>query len=136
MISLVGTVALTVAYSLYMFQSYPAGDAYSPEVFQFWGGFFVWMVLVSIVGHIILSIVMGIFNQEDDISFMDERDRLIEMKATRYSMYTFALGFISAMAALWLGQTPAVMFMLLFVGGFSAEVVSQVTQFVLYRRGF
>jgi hypothetical protein len=40
-----------------------------------------------------------------------------------------------AMAALAAGLPPAVMFVLIFVGGFASDVLSELLLFIYYRRG-
>jgi hypothetical protein len=138
LVSAGSSVVITLTYTAYRIQFYPAGDPYAPEVFQFWGGFFLLLILVSIAGRIIIRILFSIINtittQEEEPGIVDERDRLIEMKA-RPSIYVFVGGFMLAMAALAAGLPPAVMFVLIFVGGFASDVLSELLLFIYYRRG-
>ena len=139
-VSLLSTVLITAGYSAYMLQRYPAADAYSPEVFRFWGTYFLILIPVSIVAKIIVHIVFSILNtiatREDEPSVTDERDKLIELKAAQLSLYVFSLGVVLAMGSLAVDQLPAVMFALLIGAGIASEMVFDVTQFLLYRRGF
>lgn len=139
-ISLLSTLIITAAYSAYMLQRYPAADAYSPEVFRFWGTYFLVLIPVTIVAKIIITILFSILNtiatREAQPDLMDERDKLIELKCARISLYTFSLGVVLAVGSLVFDQVPAVMFALLIGAGILSEIVFDVTQFVLYRRGF
>ena len=47
----------------------------------------------------------------------------------------FTLGFVAAMAALAVNQPPAAMFVIFFGAGILSELVSDLSQFVYYRRG-
>ena len=57
--------------------------------------------------QIVLAIVT---REEEDPSFADERDKLIELKGTAYQFAIFGTGFFLAMGAMALGQPPEVMF--------------------------
>lgn len=140
LVSLAGTIAINVLYAAYMVERYPAGDAYSEEVFRFWGQFFVYLILVSIVAKIIIHIIFSILNtivtQEAEPGITDERDELIELRVSRNSQYAFIAGFVLAMLALVAGQPPSVMFILLLCAGLSSQIVGDASEFLYYSRGF
>jgi hypothetical protein len=137
--NLISTILITVLYSAYMIQRYPQGDLYSPEIFHFWGAFFLILIPVSIVAKIIIHIVFAIINaiatREEDIPITDERDKLIETKANTISSYVFIVGFVLAMGSLAIDMPPTVMFIILLLSGVISEMVSSITQFYFYRRG-
>lgn len=139
-VNLVSTILITALYSAYMVQRFPEGDAYSPAVFHFWGAFFLILIPVSIVARIIIYIVFYIANtiatKQEEPSITDERDNLIELKATRYSLYVFGVGFLLAMGSLVIDMPPSAMFIILICSGLVSEIVSEVSQFYFYRRGF
>jgi hypothetical protein len=139
LIELISTVVTTVIYSAYMVQRFPQVDAYAPEVFHFWGAFFLILIPASIVVRIIIYIIFSIFNtiatQEAEPSITDERDRLIELKSTVYSLYVFAGGFMLAMFSLVASQPPSVMFVIMVCAGTVSSMVSELLQFYFYRRG-
>lgn len=139
-VSLISSVLITGLYSVYMAQRYPDASPYSAEVFRFWGSFVLILIPVSIVARIIIYIVFSIINtittQEELPSITDERDRLIDLKATRNSFYIFILGFLLAMVSLVAGMSPTVMFIILICSGAVSEIVSDISQFIFYRRGF
>jgi uncharacterized membrane protein len=138
-VSLISSIGITALYSSYMIQRYPDASAYSAEVFHFWGAFFLILIPVTIVAKIIIYIVFSIFNtiatREEEPSIVDERDRLIELKATRNSLYVFVFGFLVAMGTLVFEMPPSTMFAILIVSGVASEMVSELSQFYFYRRG-
>lgn len=138
-VSLISTLLIPTLYFLYMFQGYPKGDAYSIEVYRFWGRFILILIPVSIVAKIIIYIVFSIINtiatKEEEPSVSDERDRLIELKSTRNSFYVFILGFFLAMGSIVMEMPPSVMFAILIFFGMVAELVGELSQLYFYRRG-
>jgi uncharacterized membrane protein len=139
-VSIIGTIIISIGYAAYMAQRYPFVDLYSPEVFRFWGAYFLILILVTIVAKIIIAIVFSILNTiatgEAEPSITDERDHLIDLKATRNGMWLFILGFVLAMVALVMGQPPAVMFLIILCGGMVSDLISDFSEFYFYRRGF
>lgn len=139
LVNLISSILVTVAYCAYMIQRYPEVGLYSPEVFQYWGAFFLILIPVSIVARIVIYILFAIVNaittREQEIPITDERDKLIELKTQTNSGYVFIIGFILAMGLLVLGMPPAVMFIILLLAGLLTEVVGDISQFYYYRRG-
>lgn len=139
LVSLISSVLITVVYFAYMSQRYPDAGDYSPEVFRFWGGAILLLIPVSIVARIIIYILFSIINtiatHEDEPSFADEHDKLVELKSLQISLYVFSLGFVAAMVAVVLKNPPSVMFMILIGGGLASDMVSEFLQFYFYRRG-
>ena len=139
LVNLISDIVITVVYSVYRFQSYPETSAYSPEIFRFWGSFFLLLIVVSIVAKIVIYIIFSIINtiatDEHEPSITDERDRLIGLKATRNSFYTFVIGFLLALGSVAIDMPPSTMFIILFCSGFLSSVVSDLSEFYFYRRG-
>lgn len=139
-VSLISTILIIVIYSAYMVQRYPESGAYSPEVFRFWGAYFLILIPVTIVAKIVIYIIFNIISvittREEEPDVMDERDRLIELKANTKSLYVVGIGFMVAMVALVADLPPAAMFVIFVCVGVVAEMVSEIAQFYLYRRGF
>lgn len=138
-VSLISSVLISALYSAYMIQRYPQGDAYSPDVFRFWGAFLLILIPVSIVAKIVIYIVFSIINaiatKEEEPPITDERDRLIELKATRNSLYVFTFGFLLGMGSLVIDLPPAAMFIIFICSGIVSEMASDISQFYFYRRG-
>lgn len=139
MVNIISTILITAIYSAYMFQSYPEGDAYAKAIFRFWGEFLLILIPVSIVARILIHIGFSILNtiatNEAEPDIVDERDKLIELKATRNSLYIFTLGFLLAMGSLVMDRPPAAMFTILIFAGVLSDIVSEVSQLYFYRRG-
>ncbi len=138
-VNIVSTILITAVYSAYMVQRFPQGNAYSPDVFHFWGAFFLILIPVTIVARIIIYIGFYIVNtiatREEEPSITDERDQVIELKATRYSLYVFGVGFLLAMGSLVMEMPPSAMFIILICSGLVSEMVSEISQFYFYRSG-
>jgi hypothetical protein len=138
--SLVSTLLINLVYGAAMLQRQPQGNGYSPETFRFWGAFFLILIPVSIFAkialHIIFSILNTIVTRESEPGLTDERDHLIELKATQIALYVFAVGFLLAMVSLLVDTPPSTMFIVLLLTGITSEITSDAVQFFLYRRGF
>lgn len=139
-VNFVGSILITALYSAYMVQRYPQVSPYSVEIFRFWGAFFLILIPVSIVAKIIVYIVFHIINaiatREEKLPITDERDKLIESKAQTNATWVFVPGFILAMGSLVVDLPPTAMFIILLCAGLMAEIVSEISQFYFYRRGF
>lgn len=139
-VSILTTLVVTGIYAAYMAPQYPQADAYSPEIFHFWGRFFLILIPVSIAARVIIQILFVILNtiatREEISDRGDERTRLIELKSTRNGMWIFVLGFFLAMSALVAELQPSIMFVVLIGSGLLASLVSDVSEFYFYRRGF
>ncbi|MBX3082436.1 MAG: hypothetical protein KF716_12440 [Anaerolineae bacterium] len=140
LVSLISSILITALYSAYMAQRYPTSDAYSIEVFRFWGAFFLILIVVSIVARIVIYILFSIINtlatREEEPSITDERDRLIELKSNRNALWVFSVGVLIAMGSLVVDMPPSVMFVILIGAGLASDMISELSQFVFYRRGF
>ena len=140
LVNVLSTVLITAGYTAYMMQRYPQTDPYSIEVFRFWGGYFLILIPVTIIARIIITIIFSILNtiatREGEPEITDERDRLIELKSLRASLYVVSIGLVAAIGSLAFDAPPAVMFALLVTAGIAGEIVSEVLQFFFYRRGF
>jgi hypothetical protein len=138
-VSLISNILITALYCAYMIQRFPEGDAYSVDVFHFWGSFFLILIPVSIVAKIVLFIIFSIINaiatREEESSITDERDKLIELKATMNSLYVFILGFLLAMGSLVVDMPPSVMFIIFICSGVVSGMASDISQFYFYRKG-
>ena len=139
-VNFISSILITALYSLVMFPRYPDADAYSVEVFRFWGTFILILIPVSIVARIVIYIVFNILNtiatREMEPSITDERDKLIELKSARISLYVFTFGFLLAMTSLVVDQPPWVMFTILISAGLLSDTLNELAQFYFYRRGF
>ncbi|MEH6937337.1 hypothetical protein V7056_05655 [Bacillus sp. JJ664] len=136
---LISTIIIFVSYSLYMYPHYPKGGLELSETFHYWGSFVLILTIVSIVAHILISIIFNIIfritTREREPSFADELDQLIELKAHRNSFFVFIIGFLLAMGSLIIFQPSQAMFIILIFSGFLSDVTGSVTKLYHYRRG-
>lgn len=138
-VSIISGLLIFGIYSAYIYSTYPE-QFHGPEVdFKFWGKAFLILLPVTIVARIIIFIIFGIVNKvawnEDGPCFEDERDKLIELKATRNGYYVFMLGFMLAMGSLLMDWPPYSMFLVFAFSGVIAELVSGFSSLHFYRRG-
>ncbi len=139
-ISLISTILIFFgSYCLYMYPRYPDGSPELSETFHYWGSFVLVLMLVSIVAHIIISIIFNIFLRmatgEKEPAFEDELDKLIGLKSNRNSFAVFILGFLLAMGSLVIDKPSQVMFLILILSGFIADVTGSITKLYHYRKG-
>lgn len=138
-VSLISAIFIFISFCLYMYPQYPEGAVDSSETFRYWGFFVIILTGLSIVAHIVISIIFNIFfritTKEQKPAFADELDKLIDLKANRYSFFVFIIGFVIAMGSLIIDQWSQMMFIILVVSGFSADVVGSLSKLYYYRRG-
>lgn len=88
-VSLVSTFLILGFYCMYVFQQQPFGSLEQAEVHLFWATFILLLLPVTIAAKIIISIIFSILYRiaakEEEPSFSDELDKLIELKAIRNS---------------------------------------------------
>lgn len=136
---LISTILIFVSYCLYMYPQYPGVGLESTEIYRYWGSFVLILTLVSIVAHIMISIIFNIVfrmtTREKEPKFADELDKLIELKAHRNSFFVFIIGFLFAMGSLIIYQPSQVMFIILIISGFISDVFGSATKLYHYRRG-
>ncbi len=138
-VSLFSAVLIFGAFCLYMYPRFPEWGLEEAETFRFWGSFVLVLTLISIVAHIVISIIFNILFRittgEKEPSFEDELDKLIALKANRNSFAVFILGFLLAMGSLVIAQPSQAMFIILVASGFIADVTGSVTKLYHYRKG-
>ncbi|MCK6576839.1 MAG: hypothetical protein L6Q98_01910 [Anaerolineae bacterium] len=138
-VSVLSTAVIWGLYFSYMLQRYPEGNAYSPEVFKYWGTVFAILIPVTIVARILIIVLFSILNtiatRVEEPEFTDERDRLISLKATRNSTLVFIVGFALGMTTLAFDIPPVAMFIVFFISGVVSEMVSELSELYFYRRG-
>ncbi len=138
-VSLISTILIFGFYCLYMYPQFPNGDMKSADTFHYWGSFVLNLTLISIIAHIIISIIFNmvfrITTREVEPKFADELDKLIDLRAFRNSFFVFIIGFLIAMGSLVFYQPLQVMFITLIASGFFADVTGSATKLYHYRRG-
>lgn len=111
----------------------------SSEALRYWGSFVLILTVVTIIAHIIISIIFNIIFRmttgEKEPTFADELDKLIEMKANRISFFMFIIGFLLAMGTLVMNEQLQTMFIILIIAGFISDVIGSVMKLYYYRKG-
>lgn len=137
----VTTILLMGGFLFYTFGIH--GDINLPKgsEIQFWGIFMLKLTGVMIVAKIILFIMFAIFKKvrsggkdEEDLDFIDERDKLIEMKSDRYSHWITMLGFITSMVPLSMGYGVQYMFLTILIFGFVSAVMTDVFKIYFFNK--
>jgi hypothetical protein len=140
--NLVTTILLMGGYLFYVFGI--QGDVNLSKVLdiQFWGIFILKLTVLMVVAKIILFILFAIFKKvknrtmdEEDLEFMDERDKLIEMKSDRYSHWIAMFGFMVAMIPVSMGYSVQYMFIAILIFGFVSALMSDVWKIYFYKKG-
>ena len=141
-VSLVSHLLIGVYYLSQLFQMQQAGGLVSTKVFSLWAIVIAAIITVNIIGsiltNILLSIVHAIKTRSDreERFIEDERDNLIGLKGSKVSYITSSIGALIAMLTFAFGQPPLVMFSLLILSSIVAEIIGDLSQLYLYRKGF
>ncbi len=139
-VNMFSSVLVTVVYSVYLYARYLSGGKEFVDDPRFWAKAFLIFIPISIAATIIISIGFTIqyrlTTKEEEPSITDERDKLIELKASRNALYVFSIGMVLAMVTLAAGMPIYVMFITIIYSGLLSSVIDELTQFTLYRRGF
>ncbi|RAV23391.1 hypothetical protein [Paenibacillus contaminans] len=138
-VSIISSILIFTLYSLYAINNAEEGSITSASDFSFWGSFILVLLPVSIVAKIIIHIGFVIFNKiatnEDEPSFEDEFDKIIELKADRISLYVFFLGFLLSMVPLATDLPTYLTFLLLIFFGFLSDLMGRIAQLYFYKKG-
>ncbi len=141
-VSLVSHLLIGVYYLSQLFQMQQEGGLVEAKVFSLWAVVIVGVIVVNIVGdiltHILLSIVHAIKTRSEHVEnyIEDERDHLIGLKGDKVSHIAFSIGVLIAMLTFAFGQPPLVMFSLLILSSIVSEIIGDLSQLYLYRKGF
>ncbi|MCM3042440.1 hypothetical protein M3201_22550 [Paenibacillus motobuensis] len=138
-VSVISSILIFTLYTVYAIKNAEEGSITSASDFSFWGSFILVLLPVSIVAKVIIHIVFVIFNKiatnEDEPSFEDEFDKIIELKADRISLYVFFLGFILSMVPLVTDLPTYLTFLGLIFFGFLSDLLGRIAQLYFYRKG-
>jgi hypothetical protein len=141
-VSLASSTLILGYYLLNWLQMYQQVGLNSARIFSLWAAVIVVSIIANIFGNILANIVASIVyairtrTEESERFIEDERDRVIELRGLKYSYYTFSVGVLISMIAFVSGQPALIMFSLIVFFFFAAEIVGDIAQIILYRRGF
>ena len=119
-------------------QMFADGTSEAPDGLQIWAQTVLWVVPVSIVATIALtilaSILHGIFTGETKGIFVkDERDRQFELWGMGATMALAVAGFLGSMVLLALGYSPFIAFNLIYLSFALGDVAGNVLKLAMYR---
>ena len=138
-VNILSSILITGIYAWIIYQKQLAGTIDLTDDFQKWGVVFLIFAGISIVARIIIYIIFSIINtiitREEKIPKEDERDKLIKLKATRNSSYSFSIGFFMAILALAVGLPAYWLFILFVISGVISELIDNGSQMYYYRKG-
>jgi hypothetical protein len=141
-VSLVSHLLIVSYYLVNLFQMQQDGGLVSAKVFSLWAIVIVTAITVTIIGSILTNILLSIVHaiktrsEQEERFIEDERDQLIGLKGCKVSYIAFSIGVLIAMLTFAFGQPPLVMFSLLILSSILAEIIGDVSQLYLYRKGF
>jgi hypothetical protein len=141
-VSLFSSLLILGYFLINMFRMYFGEGLVSGQVFRLAGIVIAAGIIVNITANILTNIILSIVHairtgkEEEERFIEDERDKLIGLKGTKFSYIVFSVGVLLAMITFVIGQPPLVMFSLIVLSGLVAEIIGDIVQIVLYRRGF
>lgn len=139
-------IIITLIYGLIMYQRYLNGLLDDSNVIKMWAVVILIFIPISVIARIIIMIVFHIVEAivqnvkgndiEEEMDIVDERDKLIQMKASSTSMFIFAIGFIIALITQLFDVSNHLFFIVMVIAGLATDVVSEAMMIRYYRRGF
>ncbi len=143
--NIISSVLITTIYAFIMYQRYLDGGLDYSSVFKLWAVVILIFIPISIATRIIIMIIFNILESivqaakgeelDNNIDMVDERDKLIQMKASAISMYIFSLGFIIALIIQLFDVSNHLFFIVMIIAGLITDVVSESLIIRYYRRG-
>jgi len=140
-VSLASSLLVLGYYLVSWLQMYQEEGLNSAKVFRLWLIVIVATIVLNILGNILTNIVLSIAHaiktqsKEEPHFIEDERDKLVELKGVKAAYITFSIGVFLSMLTFVFGQPPLVMFSLIIFFSVTAEIVGDIFQLYLYRRG-
>ncbi|UTW62774.1 hypothetical protein KFE98_01055 [bacterium SCSIO 12741] len=140
LVTLASSVIIPTLYFSYLFHMHQEGSIDLTNNLRTWGIAILILIPIqigiTILNHIIFYIINRIVTGTMESYDTDERDKRIELIATRNSYIGFMVGYVLAMASLVLGAPNYVMFIVLISSGMFSSVINGLTELYFYRRGF
>jgi uncharacterized membrane protein len=141
--NIISSIVVTGVYALIQYNRYSAGAMNDENIFKFWAIIILIFIPISVATRIIILIIFHIGDavvktakgEEVVEEIEDERDKLIQMKASGNSMFIFALGFIIALFTQLFDGSNHLFFITLIGFGFITEIASDLLTIRYYRKG-
>jgi len=129
-------VVISIGYFGYVAGKY-ASLSEGADLLTFWAKAIVVMVPVYIVIHLIVIFIFTAVHKyrtgEGFPRFVDERDKLIELKAMRVKYFVVIFGLFASMVSVLMGATITIAFVILIGGMLASGFLAPLTHFILYR---
>ena len=141
-VSLFSSLLILAYYLTNILRMYLGDGLVSGQVFRLAGIVIAAGIIVNITANILTNIILSIVHairtggKEEERFIEDERDNLIGLKGTKFSYIVFSVGVLLAMITFVVGQPPLVMFSLIVLFAQVSEIIGDIAQIALYRRGF
>lgn len=137
--ALVSNVLTCIIYFGDVFRRFLDRGPEAGSEFAFWGAAILLFIPVAVFFNVVVTIVFTIINTitqgEQEPAITDERDQMVELKATRNFFFVFMGGFILAMGALAVGNPPGTSFVILLFTLLASGATLEASKFIYYRRG-
>lgn len=140
--NIITSILIMGGYAFYVFVINKADSLARINEAQFWGQFMLTMIIVTIILKIALYIIFTIVRKMrdenadiDDIDFMDEFDKQVEMKSDRRGNHFFFFGLITSMIPIAMGYPLSYMFIILISSGFIAGIMGDLWKIYFYNKG-
>jgi hypothetical protein len=139
-VSILSSIPILIFYGVYVHIKQQAGSIDLGNDLAFWAGLMLITIGVGIGITILIQIIFHIINtiitkREEDPTFEDELDKLIELKTDRFSMIVFGLGFVGSLVTLVMKMSPAVMLNILFFSCYVGSIMGEIGKLYYYRQG-
>lgn len=120
---------------------YLEGAFEGPDGLAIWAQTVLWVIPISIVASIILTILFNIFfaiasRDHNPETVSDERDRQFGRRSIITAVIVASAGFILALVILALGWDVFYALNLILVGFVLADLLGSLVKFISYRRGY
>jgi hypothetical protein len=141
-VSFMSYLLIFIFYLVNWVRMYQTEGLIASKIFALWVTVIVATIIVNIIASILTNIIFSILHaiktrsDKPEQFIADERDQLIDLKGTRISYVAFSIGVGLSMLAFVLGQPPLITFSLIVLFSLLAEMIGDVFQIVLYRKGF
>lgn len=139
-VSLVSSLIMFVLFGVYMFNLYQQGLMEGPDIYRLIGrSFFVLVgggIVISIVVHILFTIIHALVTKSYEPMMNDERDKLFSLRSMQIILLIFSAGFMISMGMLALDiVAPHIVFLLIIFSMFIANFIGDFVKLFLYRGG-
>lgn len=140
-ISIVSVAVVYLVYCIFIFRKFNSGSFNPVEDIRSWGLFILAFVPVQIVLNIVISILFSIVHavvtrEEDDTELVDERDKVIRLKANSVAYMVVGIGFMLSVITVALGLPVFIMLNIVYFAFNLAEIIGSSIQLRYYRRRF